>query len=230
MLILAVETSSACGSIALARNRELLVELDLGEGLVHGRSLVPRIKEALQTTNLDLHQVDMLAISIGPGSFTGLRVGCICVKTLAYALRRPVAEVSSLEVLAHNSPPTERTIVTAVDARRRRLYLASFKFQDSRIIRLEEDRVVNPGEIPALISPSSLILGDALRRYRELFERLRDARFTAPELWIPRAGMVARLGYQRALRKEFANSLTLAPRYLQRPEAEEIWERKHRSP
>jgi tRNA threonylcarbamoyladenosine biosynthesis protein TsaB len=105
MHILAVETSGARGGIALADGDKLLGEVMLGEGLRHGRDLVPTIKDACERAGWDRRRIDLVAVSIGPGSFTGVRIAVTLAKVMAFDAGSKVVAVPSLRVMAENAPP-----------------------------------------------------------------------------------------------------------------------------
>lgn len=124
---LAIETSSAQGSVALLRDAECRAEIDLEEGLKHGRSLLPAAEKLLADAKLKVSDLSAIAVSVGPGSYTGIRVGVMAAKALAFAGRVPLAPVSSLAALAWEARDLAERIIPAQDARRDEVYCAVYR-------------------------------------------------------------------------------------------------------
>jgi len=255
MHILAVETCGARGGIALADGGNLLEEVMLGEGLRHGRDLVPTIKDACERAGWDRRRIDLVAVSIGPGSFTGVRIAVTLAKVMAYDTGSKVVAVPSLRVMAANAPPDRRRVAAIVDAKRGGLFASIFERRgkaDAVRARGEADVVRAPNVSSGSSAPGALleefneIFGPALIEPEELARHMERPAFVlgrgivkgrealgafdlAPEdLWDPRPGVVARLGLEMAERGELADPMHLAPIYIRPPEAEEIWERRRR--
>jgi len=143
MRILAVETSGARGGIALAEGPRIIDEVMLGEGMRHGRDLVQAVKAACERAGWDRRRIDLVAVSIGPGSFTGVRIAVTLAKVMAFDAGAKVAAVPSLRVLAENAPPDRRRVAAVVDAKRGGLFASIF-----------ERRRPNPSEpLPAQDEP-----------------------------------------------------------------------------
>jgi len=224
MLTLGIETSSRLGSVALWRDGQPLGERVLSQALDHGALLFVELRRLFEELALAPSDLDLIAVSLGPGSFTGLRIGLTAARTAAYVLGKPLLGVGSLDVLAENAPPEARTVATALDAKRGDVYACVFGREHGRLRRRSAYQVVKPEELD-LPTPCH-VLGDALARYRSAFERP-GAVLLDEDLWRPRATVVARLGAERFAAGERQDLHSLEPLYLRRPEAEEVWERKH---
>lgn len=222
MKILAIETSHIVGSIAAAEDERLLGEEEFEEGMVHGRDLVPRLKALVERLGWTLRDVGLLAVSIGPGSYTGLRVGVTTVKTVAYAVGMDIVGVPSLDVLARNAPDTEATVCPVVDAKRKQVYTCLYDRERNRVGDLT---VVDPDELAATLPEGTFVLGDALEFYRDVYDR-NGLRLADRSLWRPRAGIVAQLGFRLHAQGRRDDCMSLVPLYLRRPEAEDKWREK----
>ncbi|MCX5653567.1 MAG: tRNA (adenosine(37)-N6)-threonylcarbamoyltransferase complex dimerization subunit type 1 TsaB [Planctomycetota bacterium] len=246
MHILALETSGARGGIALADGADLLEETVLEEGMRHGRDLVPAAKAACERAGWNPRRIDLVAVSIGPGSFTGIRIAVTLAKVMAFDTGAKVVAVPSMRVMAENAPPDRRRVAAIVDAKRGGLFASIFE-------RRSKDDVIRapnvssgssaPGAMleefneifrPALIEPEDLarhleapafILGRGLVKGRDA---LKAFDLATEDLWDPRPAVVARLGAELAARGEFADPLRLEPIYIRPPDAQEIWERRRR--
>ena len=219
MKILAIETSHIVGSIAAADGPDLLAEETFREGMVHGKELVPRMKGLVERLGWSLPEIGLIAVSSGPGSYTGLRVGVIAVKTIAYAIVTPVVAVPSLDVLARNAPDDAAVACPVVDAKRKQVYACLF---DRERKRMGEYRVVYPDNLAEELPPGTVVLGDGLACYADLFDR-EGVRIADESLWRPRAGVVAALGHDLYEGGQRDDYMSLVPLYLRRPEAEDKW-------
>lgn len=219
MRILAIETSHATGSIAAAEDGRPLAEESFEEGMIHGRELAPRCKAMLARLGWSLREVDLIAVSIGPGSYTGLRVGVMTAKTLAYAVGVQVVAVPTLDVLARNAPEGADHVCPVIDAKRKQVYACLY---DAHRRRAGEVSVARPERLASELPGGTLVLGDALEYYSEVFNRPGIA-LADKDLWRPRAGVVAELGRELHRDGRRDDCLSLAPLYLQRTEAEDRW-------
>ena len=226
MRVIGIETSAKTGSVALLADGNVVEERFFTKGMRHGRELIPMLDDVLSRRGLQPEEIDLFAVSQGPGSYTGIRVGITCAKALAYALGKPVVAVPSLDVLAANAPPAEKTVYCAIDAKRERVYFCSYRRDDGRQARESEYAAMPVEEALAVMQPGGFVVGDAIDLYGERFAAV--GLTLAPEaLWLPRASAVAALGLERFCASGPDDCFKLAPIYLHRPEAEEVWERKH---
>ena len=232
MNVIAIETSGKIGSVAAARDAKVLIERSFEKGMRHGRDLVPELKNVTQAAGWKPSEIQLVAISIGPGSYTGLRIGVACAKTIAYATGAETVAVPTLDVLAQNAPAGFDTLCPALDAKRKQVYAAIYRREGDAIVRKTDDLLIPPGELvqrlSAEFSKPVFLLGDGLATYRAEFtgEGLVHA---DEKLWMARASVVARLGFElyKTGRRDPWQQLT--PRYLRRPEAEEVWEKRKRT-
>ena len=233
MLVLALDTSSPATSCALVEfdlagaSRPLAQSLHLPPA--KAGDLLPEALAALcAEAGKTLADLDALAVGIGPGSFTGLRVGLAAMKGLGYALRKPLAGASSLEALARgNAPLAGRTLIAALEARRGELFLAAFERSGDKCNRLRPDAVVQAAQVPAWLQGLShpLLLGPGARSNRPLLESLglgADSFEEVAALSWPSALAVARLAGSCLRGAAFDQQalFALAPDYLAQSEPE----------
>jgi len=221
MITLGIETSGQQGSAALLRDGKLLGERDLSrEGRRHARTLVPEIRSLLQDAAITPSDVRTLAVSIGPGSFTGLRVGVACAKTWAWATGADVVAVDTLQAVAHQAESTTSRLSVICDAQRKELFVGTFERQD-------DDTWQRCGEIDIVpidawidgLDPEQVVTGPAVLK---LQGRLTDrCRLEPSARFLPTALSVAELGEQAAKAATVDDAWTLEPRYLRRSAAEE---------
>lgn len=220
MTILALDTSSLAASCALWRGDALLGEYFINAGLTHSQTILPMVQALLRDTATPLDAVERFAVSTGPGSFTGLRIGISAVKGMAMGLKRPCVAVSTLEGLAWNLWGFPGVVAPVMDARCRQVYTALFRFEDGSMRRLAPDAAISVaalGErLAALREPVTLVGDGAAMCFGEI-GGLSDMRLCPQPLRHQRAASVARLA---ALAADAVSAGALEPIYLRLPQAE----------
>lgn len=185
----------------------------------HGGVLPQLVQDALARAGVGWEGVDGLAVSIGPGSFTGLRIGLSFAKGIAFAGGTPIAAVPTLEALAWAADASPGAIVWAVlDARMREVYAASFERTDAGLVRRTPDEALPPGALAERIPAGAVIVGDAVEVYPELAKA--GARVLPFVTYHPRGGVVARLGAATLRAGGAADVGTLEPAYVRPSQAE----------
>ena len=227
MRILGVDTSTSCGSLGIINDNRVVAEYVLLRDETHSTRLVPAIQALLKETRLGLDEIDGMAVSLGPGSFTGLRVGLSAVKGLALAAKRPVVGVPTLDALASNLPFTPYVICPIVDARKGEVYTALYKDEEKgRVEQLTPYQVLSPLELLEEIPSQEIIfLGDGVEVYGKLIEERLGAKalFAPPHLRFLRGSTVAEIGLQRFNRGEKDDISSLVPIYIRQSDAEIKW-------
>ncbi len=221
MLILGIETSGPRGGIALCRDGVCLAEENLEEvPRRHAQTLVSQIAETLKRLNLGAADLDGVAVSIGPGSFTGLRVGVVCAKTLAYATGCKLAAVDTLEATAANSPGAVDVVHVIVDAQRGDVFLATYRrsagneWTRERPVAVVAARTWIEG-----LSAGDAVTGPGLSVYGDRVPP--QCQKLSESAWIPSARNIAQIGARQIARGELADCATLEPLYIRRSSAEE---------
>jgi tRNA threonylcarbamoyladenosine biosynthesis protein TsaB len=220
--ILAVDTATRCCSVAVRAGERLAAEMAVVSERTHSVHLMRMIRETLNMADLSLAALDGMAVSIGPGSFTGLRIGISTVKGLASAGGKPCIGVSSLEVLACACLSGRRNIWALMDARKGDVYAGHYRERDGCLERLEPERVLPLEVVLRTIDAPHLFVGDgALRNQARIREVLGDrAGFAPPEHHFPRAGIMARLAQARCAGGRALDAALLEPLYLRQSDAE----------
>jgi len=224
-LTLALETSGDVGSVALACEDGTVLERVFPEGTTHGTGLFPACRDLLAEAGREIGEVGLVAVSQGPGSFTGLRVGVAAAKGLAFALDCDVVGVSTLDVLARNAADVEEPrIVPVLDARRGHVHTALYSLDSGAIIRRSEDLVIPPDRLTSRLERPCVLLGDGVRRYPELVAE--GVRALPEDLWRARAAVVAEVaaGEHAEGRRDSVHELEPLYRRLSTPEERRILE------
>jgi tRNA threonylcarbamoyladenosine biosynthesis protein TsaB len=225
MLVLAIETSTAQGSIALVGSEGVLAERAAHVPGGHLEWLIPSVDEMLAAGGFGPRSVDGIAVSLGPGGFTGLRIGLATAAAWARAARRPLVGVRTLDVIAWGTG-SRGLVLAALDARRGEISAALFRL-GVELRRLTPDVLIDPAGLPACLGPMAepvLIAGDALAVCGQaLLDVLAPWGAAAPrERWWPRAAVCGLLGRARLVRGEQDDPVGLVPAYARRPEIREF--------
>ena len=223
--ILALETSETTGSVAAADGDNLLAEIDLQPDQRSAQSLAPAIESILTRLAWQPRQVDLVAVTVGPGSFTGLRVGVATAKVFAYAAQADILGVSTLETIAAAAPPDVERLAVAIDAQRGDVVAQSFGRQTAGDLAPMEDAHLLPlADWLASLPSGYAISGPVLKKWTEPFPA--GLRVLSAEFWRPRAGHVARLAYRDYQSGRRDDPWRLLPIYSRPSAAEEKWARK----
>jgi tRNA threonylcarbamoyladenosine biosynthesis protein TsaB len=221
--ILAVDTSTSLGTIALVDGPELRAELALNVSATHNQRLLPGIHRLLTDLGWPLEDLDGLAIGLGPGSFTGLRIGMSLMKGLAFATGKPLAGVPTLDALAANVAFAPWTVCPVMDARKGEVYTALYRGGEGYgLERLTPYQVMRPERLAEFTTGKTVLVGDGLLRYGNVLAAgLGDRLVRAPaHLNGIRGASIAWLAMER-LRHGFAEEIsTCTPLYIRPSEAE----------
>lgn len=224
MKILAFDSSAVSASVALVEDGKLLAESYLNVGLTHSATLMPMTQQLLQASNCKLEDVDALAVSAGPGSFTGLRIAVSCVKGIAAALNKKCVAVSTLEAMACNLPPIGKfTICAVMDARCKQFYNALFKVQNGEITRLCDDRAImvdKLGEELKNISGDIVLVGDGSPLAFSMLADNNNVKLPPDNLRFQKASSVAAAAIKKYNNNETVSAAALMPSYLRLSQAE----------
>ena len=229
MKLLAIETSTMIGSVALTDDNELVAEYQIGIKATYSDTLFPMIDHILKNANVSIQEVDAFALAKGPGSFTSLRIGISVIKGLALANNKPVIAIPSLDALAHNMCFSNMLICPLIDARRDEVYTAFYKREEGHTLKkLTPDRAIVPEILLDEIREEVVFLGDGTDLYKDLIIRkLKEkALFSPLHLKYPRALAIAQLAFKKLNVNEVSDIEVMTPLYVRPPEAETKWVKK----
>ncbi len=226
MNILGVESSAVSAGAALMRDGKIVAESYLNSGLTHSETLLPQIDEVLKKSKIDVSEIDLFAVSDGPGSFTGLRIGVGTIKGLAMAQGKPCAGVSPLMSLAYNVSVFDGLICPIMDARRAEVYNALYRFENGILKEVCAERAIPVEELCSEISEKTIFVGDGVPVYKEkITQLLGDKAYFAPEnLCYERASGIV----MAAQSLERVSADELLPRYIRKPQAEREYEERQK--
>ena len=227
MKILAIETSTMLGGVALMDDSSgLIAEVRLNVKSTHSERLMTEIDHLLRQAGLKISDIDVFAVAIGPGSFTGLRIGLSTVKGFSYATGKPIVSVPTLEALAWNFPYCRYPVCTMLDARKKEVYTALFKWDKEGFLRLIDEMSIKVDRLLEQMMPyihgKVVFTGEGALLYRDTIIEVmgEKAIFAPPEKMIPSPANVASIGIRKATKEEFSEPVSLIPFYIRRSEAE----------
>lgn len=220
MLVLAIDTATKIGSVALYDDKiGVIGEINLYVKVNHSNVIMDAVNSLFKLSRLTIKDVDRIAVTIGPGSFTGIRIGTAIAKGLAYSLKKPIVGVNELDVLAHMGENREDIIVPLIDARKERVYFSKYRYIDNILLREEEYK---DGELREILDDLKgkkvTFIGDGAtvneRLINEILEK--DYNIFSKANSIPRAGVAAQI----SLHLPEDNLYTLEPLYVNKSQAE----------
>lgn len=226
MLILGIESATAQVGVALGGHDGVLASVHSSRDRRHAENLTPQIKFVCEQAQVELSEVSVVAVDIGPGLFTGLRVGIASAMAVAHGLGVPMIGVSSLDLGAFAASHSSKLIVPCYDARRGEVFSAQYRSVPGGVQRITEPAVSTPDELAAelmALSQEILCLGDGSDRYREQLEAVTGIEFAGNGMWYPSARSLVELAHPRAMREEFVTPSEIEPMYIRLPDAEINW-------
>lgn len=226
---LAIECSGRRGSVTLGLDDAILETTAIPEQRRHTVELMPTIDELFQKHALAPRDLAEVYLSIGPGSFTGLRIGVATARMLALTLGVRIVAVATLDVLARNAPPDVQRVAPCLALKSDRVYAGVFRRSGEGWATEVSPALVTLEELLTTAKTPVALLGDPLPPHAPFPD---DAGVTVLpiELAVPRSEVVWELGHAMARRGEFADAASLVPLYIRPPEAVELWDRRHQQP
>jgi len=231
--ILGIDTSTKFCNLGLIEDEDILIEYTInGLKKKHSSILVPAIKDLLKTINLKIEEINGIAVSMGPGSFTGLRIGLSVAKGLCYARSLPLLGIPTLDAMAFPLKEIPNLICPLLEAKKDEIYNAIFRGGDS-LHRITDYKCEDIHSLLTRLSPLKekiIFLGDGIKKYRDIIKEKigKDALFIDSQLNLAVASNSAFLGLNKLKKGEEDDISTLSPFYLRKSEAEIIWEKKYK--
>ena len=227
MLIIGITTATQQVSVAIGGHEGVLGQCEVSRGRRHAETLVPAIEFLCKQTDIEMTEFGAVAVDIGPGLFTGMRVGLAAAKAIAQALRVPMIGISSLDLLAFPLRYADRPIAAVIDARKGEVFYAFYRPVPGGVQRVSEPRVGKSDDLVADIlarGQNVICVGDGALRYKDEIdaESIR-CEFAEQFLAFPSAAPLVQLAHARALREQWVNPRDIQPMYLRAPDAQINW-------
>ena len=214
MKILGIDTTSKFFCVGLS-DKNNIYEYKLELGRRQSSLIVPTIQRILSVLKWDLQDIDYFACGLGPGSFTGIRLGLSTIKGFAWVLNKKIIGIPSLDILAANAGKTNSLIVPVVDAKRGLIYCSGYKFRRGALKRVMPYMLLGVDEFVKTMKPNSCLLGDALDLYKQdLSEKLNGVEFLDKDYWYAQPQTIIKLAQDKIRQKEFNDAFNIKPIYL----------------
>ena len=221
-MTLAFDISSKTAAVALLRDDVILYDAIINVDLNHSEVLLPAIDQVCRQTRIKISEIDLFACTIGPGSFTGLRIGVSTLKGLMLATGKPAVGISSLTALALNLGKSSKIICSVMDAGRGQVYTAYYRYNENGLLdQIGTDKAVDPREIIHNPEEEIIFVGDGAIKYTGIINNTKNEKIniaSAAQQYI-RASSVGILGREKYNRKELLNPETFVPVYLRSADA-----------
>jgi len=230
MRILGIDTSTSCGGIGLIDGDTVVADDLLNLQTTHSERLLQSIDHVLRQGGCSIQDLDGWAVSLGPGSFTGLRIGVSSIKGLAFATGKPVAGVPTLDALASQVSPTPYPICPILDARKGEVYTAFYRYDEKDLLRqVSAYQAIRPEDLAKKVDRKTVFLGSGVKTCGELLQKIIPdlASFVPDPINLPHGSSIARLGLDRLRRNEALDVSTFTPIYVRASEAELKWKERH---
>lgn len=232
MKILGIDTSTMAANVAVLEDDKLICEYTINTKKTHSQKLMPMIENMLKLSDLDIKEIDAIAICVGPGSFTGLRIGMATVKAMAHVNNIPLIGVNSLEILGANMDLCNRNICSILDAQRNQVYMNKYILKDDKITELEEISIKPIDELLEEISSSNedwVLVGEAVYKYKEKIEEISNITIPSPANNITKASTLCFVAIDKMLANDQVyNCYNINPMYIRKSQAEEQYEEKQK--
>ena len=222
MKILAVDTATKSCSVAIVDEESLLAEMTVVNEQTHSKHLLEMVRLVVKHSGLNLSDLNGFAVTRGPGSFTGLRIGISSVKGFAAAKRKPIVGISSLDALARQVSFSPYLICSLIDARRDEVYSARYRYKDGNLIKEGTEQAVSPGDALDEINEPCIFVGSGAVLYRKAIkDKLGEYAYLAQEYENTiRASTVARLSMNRFEDDDTDDAETFVPNYIRKSDAQ----------
>ena len=232
MKILGIDTSTMAANVAVLEDDKLICEYTINTKKTHSQKLMPMIENMLKLSDLDIKEIDAIAICVGPGSFTGLRIGMATAKAMAHVNNIPLIGVNSLEILGANMDLCNRNICSILDAQRNQVYMNKYILKDDKITELEEISIKPIDELLEEISSSNedwVLVGEVVYKYKEKIEEISNITIPSPANNITKASTLCFVARDKMLANDQVyNCYNINPMYIRKSQAEEQYEEKQK--
>ncbi|MCR5176691.1 MAG: tRNA (adenosine(37)-N6)-threonylcarbamoyltransferase complex dimerization subunit type 1 TsaB [Anaerovibrio sp.] len=234
MPILAMDTATMVSGVAVADNKKLLAEIIVENKLTHSETLLPNVEKVMAMAGVTRGDLEAVAVSIGPGSFTGLRIGLAAAKAIAYGLNIPLVGIPTMEGMAWHYPMPGITVAGFVDAQKGNVYTAHYKWNGIAFDETRKIEVVSLEQAINLcgeINTPVVAVGDMAEKKLTKMDDLPDNLIIPPQhMLMPRAANIAMAGLKKLADGVKESVMDMEPIYIRKSEAEVLWEKRHNKP
>ncbi|MGL6105564.1 tRNA (adenosine(37)-N6)-threonylcarbamoyltransferase complex dimerization subunit type 1 TsaB [Romboutsia sp.] len=230
MKVLGIDTSSMAASVAVIEDNKLICEYTINTKKTHSQKLMPMIENMLRISDIDVNEMDMIAVCEGPGSFTGLRIGMATAKAIAHVNNLPIVGVNSVELLAGNMDLCDKKICSILDAQRTQVYMGQYKLENEELVELKGVDVVEIEELIEELKNSNedwILVGEAVYKYEDKLKETNNIHIPASSHNVNRASSLCSIAIKK-YNKNIAihDCYSINPMYVRKSQAEVQYDEK----
>ena len=215
MLILSADTSSAKFSVSITDNLKVIDTFKAKEFNRHSSDLIPEIDKLLTKNSINIKDIDAFCVGLGPGSFTGLRIGLTTMRGLSFALSKPIVGIPSIDAIAINVIEFNDKISVIIDAKQNKLYHRDYIIKNNKIIPKTKMVLIAREDLIRQAKPNTLFIGDGVGLIKsDIIDKQKSSKFALSDLWYPEADTIAMLGFEGLKKRKKDNVFTLLPLYI----------------
>ena len=230
MKVLGIDTSSNATSIAVIEDNKLICEYTVNTKTTHSQKLMPMIENMLKISEVNVNDMDMIAICQGPGSFTGLRIGMATAKALSHVNNLPIVGVNSLELLAGNMDLSDKKICSILDAQRTQVYMGQYKFENNKLVEIKSVDVVEIDELLEELKSSNeewILVGEAVYKYEDKIKEIENICVPAPSHNVNKASSLCSIAMSKYNQNiDVYDCYSINPVYIRKSQAEVQYDEK----
>ena len=230
MKVLGIDTSSNATSIAVIEDNKLICEYTINTKTTHSQKLMPMIENMLNISDLNINEMDLIAVCEGPGSFTGLRIGMATAKAISHVNNLPIIGVNSLEILAGNMNLCDKKICSILDAQRTQVYMGQYKFENNKLVEIKSVDVVEIDELLEELKSSNeewILVGEAVYKYEDKIKEIENIYIPAPSHNVNKASSLCTIAMNKYNQNiDVYDCYTINPVYIRKSQAEVQYDEK----
>ena len=228
MKVLGIDTSTLATTISVLDLDELICEYTVNTKKTHSQKLMVMIENMLKASDININDIDLIAVCEGPGSFTGLRIAMATAKAIAHANNLDIISVDSLEVLARNIEITDKKICCIIDAQKTQVYNGIYKYENDKLIPLKKIDVLDTDELLENLDEEFIIVGEATKKYKEKINA-KNIKIASRQNNVNRASSLCEIAIEKYKKGEdIKNCYQVNPRYIRKSQAEIDYENRNK--
>lgn len=230
MKVLGIDTSSMAASVAVIEDNKLICEYTINTKKTHSQKLMLMIENMLKISDINVNEMDMIAVCEGPGSFTGLRIGMATAKAISHVNNLPIVGVNSVELLAGNMNLCDKKICAILDAQKTQVYMGQYKFDNNELVQLKNVDVVEIGDLIEELSNSNedwILVGEAVYKYEDKFKEVSNIQIPAPSHNVSKASSLCTIAMNKYNKNiDVYDCYSINPMYIRKSQAEVQYDEK----
>lgn len=229
MKVLGIDTSSKAASVAIMEDDKLISEYTINNNKTHSQKLMLIIENMFKLNEMSAEDIDLISVCVGPGSFTGLRIGVATAKAIAHVRDIPVVVVNSLEALAFNMAMTNKTVCPMIDAQKKQVYTCKYSWDKDCLLKVEDIDVKKVDDLAEEFKFSCeefVLIGEGVGLHKEVFENINNVYIAPNSHRTSRASSICEIGIQKFKKGDTKTHYDVVPYYIRKSQAEVQYEEK----